>query len=455
MKKIKNYENVELDHMLRYSFDKKYGELTPLVIDILKRMAYEYGYTNEEMLKKASNLKENLLEIRFISGKDGGLRAGDLGTYYTEKRKIFINQTYINKMAEDAKNVIGSKRATNDFLADRIYEAITHELLHAANVKRTIRGYATGLLSIMNYRGEKSELSGEILNEIFNEAAASRLVRVGRDKEKNEPQYTFAYSGLSIFASLIATTCGVTDKEAFKAGIEGREKFYRVLESKFKSFKKHKFSNDFVDVEQELEILFENMASGDGRRREKYNQEAIANSLDRLLEKNMKLLKRSIDETNQDKRQGKVEKTYEEFAYRIDRATYISLKALKYYYSRLGAISTKQYQICERRAYERRIGLRQYVDSLDLPHDINKEYEKYILQEDLDDGKEWVLSKDIKEIVLSSAGLKEKTMIEKLQDFFSSTEDNNLKNVIDSSSQFVEEKGKENRGKKKKIDKDR
>jgi arsenate reductase-like glutaredoxin family protein len=197
------------------------------------------------------------------------------------------------------------------------------------------------------------------------------------------------------------------------------------------------------------------MASGDGRRREKYNQEAIANSLDRLLEKNMKLLKRSIDETNQDKRQGKVEKTYEEFAYRIDRATYISLKALKYYYSRLGAISTKQYQICERRARERRIGLRQYIDSLDLPHDINKEYEKYILQEDLDDGKEWVLSKDIKEIVLSSAGLKEKTMIEKLQDFFSPTEDNNLKNVIDSSSQFVEEKGKENRGKKKKIDKDR
>ena len=92
MKKIKNYENKDLEILLRTIFNNKYGIFTPIVIDIFKRYAYEYNYSIEEMNKRAITFKKNIKTIEIVTEDTGKIEKNVLGSYDIENERIVFNK---------------------------------------------------------------------------------------------------------------------------------------------------------------------------------------------------------------------------------------------------------------------------------------------------------------------------------------------------------------------------
>lgn len=409
MKKIKNYENKDLEILLRTIFNNKYGIFTPIVIDIFKRYAYEYNYSIEEMNKRAITFKKNIKTIEIVTEDTGKIEKNVLGSYDIENERIVFNKTLLKERNNFFKKNYDGKIA-KELMIKELYSVMAHECVHAINYYKTIRGYGTGLLyKPLARKGNKTYI-GTAFNEAWNESGSSRLLRTGREKEIYEPQITNGYEQISFLPSLLATTCGLTDKEVFKAGMEGRASLYKTISQNFTSLNEQKASLKLVEIEQKLDYLYRDTVSRQ-LKINKNSQPINYKCLDELLESSLKLLKDDIDEIARVNSPKRVGKTYEEYKYRIDRATYISLRALKYYLDD-GFIDENAYNYCVKRARDRRKGLTIYLEQIDIPHDVENRYVKKILEEDLDEGRTWEFPQVVKDSMIELIG--EETFIQRL-----------------------------------------
>ena len=410
----KNYDNKELELILRYTFDNKYGALTPVVIDFFKRQAYEYGYSIEEMRKRASLFKKNCKSIDFVTEESGEIESGEIGGYDIAEKRIVINKNYYEKLYKDlmdatnpknAKNIsitngktITKKEAEERFI-EALYGTISHECSHVTSLFKNIRGVGSGLI-YYPLKGKKLRI-GTALGEAWNEVGSSRLLYTGREKEILEPQKTNTYLQVSFLPSLLATTCGLTDKEVFKSGMEGRASLYKTLSKNYTSINDIDVSIKLTEIEKNLSYL---LYHSNNIKEKGLSVETCQNKnkvyLFEIFHRSTMFLKADMDELAKKSSEERSKKTFEEYEYRIKRAEYISLTTLSKYRG-ANLIDEESYQKEAKNIWDRTKGLTIYLQMLKLPYDPDNTYVKHIMEEDLDNGKTWEFPGEIREALLN------------------------------------------------------
>ena len=157
----KPYYNHDIEAELNQIIPKeKYKDFTVLLRDMFHRRAYEFGFSNQEILAEAQNFAKNVENIVFAPKEDMGSENA-MGTYYPSEHTIRLNQDYyMNKEY---------KTRESDFSV-AMYSTLVHEVYHAINDYSDDRKF----LGLSYYDATQNAWVGSALNEVFTETAANR-----------------------------------------------------------------------------------------------------------------------------------------------------------------------------------------------------------------------------------------------------------------------------------------
>ena len=169
--------------------EDKYGAFTPWVYDILLRRAYTFEQSDEDIIRDAKKVMENISKIEFAGKDQFDDELTILGQYDRETGLIQLNADSYER----------------NFDKDKLNATLTHEVYHAiATDRRDPEHITTGL----KFFDDQGELVGTIFNEIFNEAAADLTV-VNRESSERENRNSFCIWLFPNFF-LCTTTCDDT-----------------------------------------------------------------------------------------------------------------------------------------------------------------------------------------------------------------------------------------------------
>lgn len=223
MKNEKPYYSKELASKLRRVIPRsKYGDFTVIIEDIFHRRAYEFGFSDEEIIEQAKNFAKNVDQIQFASSEDPAIGGTAMGVYCPAENLIKLNQDYYLNYERTAKS-------TEEF-GEQMYETLTHEVYHAIGD----HWYESRYLGLSYYDPISNTTKGSAFDEIFVETAADRasISRTSRDAEKGRRD-TSGYSSITFATNLLAASLGLTEKELLKAGIQNRGKLFELIDTKF------------------------------------------------------------------------------------------------------------------------------------------------------------------------------------------------------------------------------
>ena len=98
----------------------KYKDFTTLLRDMFHRRAYEFGFSDQEIIAEARNFANNVNTIEFV-GKDDMHGDNNMGVYSPSTHTIRINQDYYM-----------ARESNRDFSLG-MYSTLVHEVYHAIN----------------------------------------------------------------------------------------------------------------------------------------------------------------------------------------------------------------------------------------------------------------------------------------------------------------------------------
>lgn len=217
----KPYYNHDIEAELNQIIPKeKYKDFTVLLRDMFHRRAYEFGFSNQEILEEARNFTKNVDNIVFAPKEDMGSENA-MGTYFPSEHTIRLNQDYyMNKEY---------KTRESDFSV-AMYSTLVHEVYHAINDYSSDRKF----LGLSYYDATQNAWVGSALNEVFTETAANRASHGKKiedaDRFRSE---TDGYGTITFSTNLLAAALGVTEKDMLKAGIQHRGKLEELVENQF------------------------------------------------------------------------------------------------------------------------------------------------------------------------------------------------------------------------------
>lgn len=217
----KPYYNHDIEAELNQIIPKeKYKDFTVLLRDMFHRRAYEFGFSNQEILAEAQNFAKNVENIVFAPKEDMG-SDNAMGTYYPSEHTIRLNQDYyMNKEY---------KTRESDFSV-AMYSTLVHEVYHAINDYSDDRKF----LGLSYYDATQNAWVGSALNEVFTETAANRASHGKKiedaDRFRSE---TDGYGSITFSTNLLAAALGVTEKDMLKAGIQHRGKLEELVANQF------------------------------------------------------------------------------------------------------------------------------------------------------------------------------------------------------------------------------
>lgn len=195
----------------------KYKDFTTLLRDMFHRRAYEYDFSEQEILAEARNFAKNVSTIEFVS-KDEMYGDNNMGVYSPSNHTIRINQDYY--MA----------RENNKDFSLAMYSTLVHEVYHAINDHSDDLNF----LGLSYFDSSKGQWVGNALNEVFTETAANRASYGKRiedaDRFRSE---TDGYGSITFSTNLLAAALGVTEKEVLKAGVQHRGKLEALVKDQF------------------------------------------------------------------------------------------------------------------------------------------------------------------------------------------------------------------------------
>lgn len=239
---VKKHYNKKLDMILsRYITPKRYGDFSSVVKEVFQRRAYEYEFTELEMLAQVANFVENVKKIEFVPEE---LMDGDEGAYVPNEEAIYLNQDYLIELE---KNGMSSEE-----IGEEILETLTHEVYHGI----ADRGEDVGL---SHYDYTTHTYSGNALDEIFTEVSADRTSKSRSYKEAEMYRAeTTGYSDITFVVNLLAASLGTTEKELLKEGIQDREHLMKLFASRFKGVDNAKFAEFqmFNKLEASLDVVY-------------------------------------------------------------------------------------------------------------------------------------------------------------------------------------------------------
>lgn len=227
-KRVKNdkpYYSIELANKIRRILNRNvYGDFAIILEDIFQRRAYEFGFSDEEIIEQAKNFAKNVKSIEFMSSTDKSFDGTAMGVYCVNENKIKINQDYY--LAQEKRN------ASVVEFGEKIYETLTHEVYHGIGDY----GHENGNRGLTYYDYFKQSWTGTALDEVFIETAADRatISRNAQDAEKGRRD-TSGYGTITFATNLLAASIGVTEKELLKAGLQSRDKLMELYDSKFQT----------------------------------------------------------------------------------------------------------------------------------------------------------------------------------------------------------------------------
>ena len=241
MSEFIDYYDAELYRLLDEKMNGKFGDFSPIIIDILLRKKYVYRYTNEKCLMEAEKMIDNCKEIVFKIIEDPVL-----GQSYHTGRLIEIG--YIKKM-------------------DKLFSTINHEITHQLSYQITNQdGSETYNLTEENikrfhndgdkyitcgvetYDNELNNISiyGTGLMESLNEAASAILLSKRENVYFSNIEY--GYSLISkIIPRLLSAGAGVSDLDVIVSGITSEKEFTKTLGTNFKD---HNLSPALQDIKK-------------------------------------------------------------------------------------------------------------------------------------------------------------------------------------------------------------
>ena len=158
------------------------------------RRAYEFDFSEQEILAEARNFAKNVSTIEFVS-KDEMYGDNNMGVYSPSNHTIRINQDYY--MAKE--NDKGFSLA--------MYSTLVHEVYHAINYREN------GDFGII-HQYKNGAISGSHMNEIVTESAATRTTMT-KSNEDYQKGYmgTTGYQTTTCITNLLALAVGVSEKE--------------------------------------------------------------------------------------------------------------------------------------------------------------------------------------------------------------------------------------------------
>lgn len=206
---------------------EKYKEFRILLIDIFHRRAYEFGFSDQEILAEARNFVKNVNTIEFATKEEMG-GENNMGVYFSGKKAIKLNQDYYMNKEKKTK--------TSDFSL-ALYSTLVHEVYHAIN------DYSDDCRFLgLTYFDPVKGWVGSALDEVFTETAANRASYGKKiedaDRFRSE---TNGYGDITFSTNLLAAALGVTEKDILKAGIQHRGKLEEIVKGQF--FRNTDFEN--------------------------------------------------------------------------------------------------------------------------------------------------------------------------------------------------------------------
>lgn len=215
----KEYYSEELERKLSKIISRnKYGDFALIVREIFHRRAYEFGFSENEIISEAQNFVRNVNNIHFGEAAEFDSPTV-MGVYKGGEKTIAINQDFY--LEEE-------KRLHPQVFGDKMFETLTHEVYHAIN------HMSNEVLGQMYYDGYNGVWRGAALNEIITETAADRTSygRTSKDAEQYRRD-TDGYGSITFATNLLAASLGVTEKEFLKAGVQHRGVLEELVFSKF------------------------------------------------------------------------------------------------------------------------------------------------------------------------------------------------------------------------------
>ncbi len=285
----KNYYDENISGIIdEWITEERYGDLTPIIKDIIYRRAYEFGIKKNDVRVEVENFVRKVKTIEFVHKSEMLLSESCMGVYSPQLSTIRLNIDYFSKLEE---------KVSQEEFGTKMYETLTHEMYHAFANKN---GYS----GLEYYSRKNKRWEGTALNEVFTETAANRasITRTPEDAEKYRSE-TDGYSELTFVTNFLAASLKCTEKEILSAGIQNRVELMKLFYSKFPKDKVSQFKEDFFDpIEASLDILY-NASYGQKKSmsKEEYqaNMEIRASALKSLYRTTFKLASYQIanDET--------------------------------------------------------------------------------------------------------------------------------------------------------------
>lgn len=241
----KKYYSEELEKKLSQIISKnKYGDFAIIVREIFQRRAYEFEFSESEIIKEAQNFVRNVKNIHFGGAKEF-TSPTIMGVFKGVERTIAINQDFYLQM---------EKKVHPRIFGDKMFETLTHEVYHAINKM------SDDVLGQMYYDKDNKMWRGTALNEIITETAADRtsFARTSKDAEQFR-RNTDGYGTITFATNLLAASLGTSEKELLKAGVKHRGVLERLVYSKFpqdKSYGKYAMDSYLTAFEQSLETIY-------------------------------------------------------------------------------------------------------------------------------------------------------------------------------------------------------
>lgn len=240
----KPYYNMAIEAEINQIIPRdKYKDFTTILRDMFHRRAYEFDFSEQEIIAEARNFAKNVNTIEFVS-KDEMFGDNNMGVYNPNTHTIRINQDYY--MA----------RENNKDFSLAMYSTLVHEVYHAINDHSNDLNFL-GLSYLDTSRGQ---WVGNALNEVFTETAANRASYGKRiedaDRFRSE---TDGYGSITFSTNLLAAALGVTEKDVLKAGVQHRGKLEHLIKSQFPMSKEFgvRAMNHYVgNFEQALDSIY-------------------------------------------------------------------------------------------------------------------------------------------------------------------------------------------------------
>ncbi len=215
----KEYYSEELERKLSKIITRnKYGDFALILREIFQRRAYEFEFSENEIIQEAQNFVKNVNNIHFGEATEFD-SPSIMGVYKGGEKTIAINQDFY---------LDAERRLSPQVFGDKMFETLTHEVYHAIN------HMSNEVLGQMYYDGYNGVWRGAALNEIITETAADRTSygRTSKDAEQFRRD-TDGYGSITFATNLLAASLGVTEKEFLKAGVQHRGVLEELVFSKF------------------------------------------------------------------------------------------------------------------------------------------------------------------------------------------------------------------------------